>query len=183
MRLPGGIGARPIVAVMPDVCVHTYTHTHIFFYHSVFVYTYSQTHASSPLRPLTELWSHAPWGGHGVGLSDEAGAAGWAGSVVRGPETNVSGPRTHRAVLSVFCFLARANPNEIKVPLRRRGRGAPAQERGVEHRGGAGAAMLKLGEHVPHDWLGHRARACATCVPPWRPPEHRGGTQAPVTDA
>ena len=103
-----------------------------------------------------------PWGSHGVGLSDEAGAAGWAGSVVRGPD--VSGPRTHRAVLS-FCFLffgARANPSEIKVPLRRRGRGAPAQGRGVEHRGGAGAAMLKLGEHVPHDWLGHRARACAT---------------------
>ena len=36
--------------------------TYGFFYHSVLVYTYSQTHAPSPLRPLTELWSHAPLG-------------------------------------------------------------------------------------------------------------------------
>ena len=153
---------------------------------SITLFLYTHIHKPMPPPPSAHLPSFGatpPWGSHGVGLSDEAGAAGWAGSVVRGPD--VSGPRTHRAVLS-FCFLffgARTNPSEIKVPLRRRGRGAPAQGRGVEHRGGAGAAMLKLGEHVPHDWLGHRARAGATCVPPWRPPEHRGGTQAPVTDA
>ena len=58
-----------------------------------------------------------------------------------------------------------ANPTESKVPLRRASARKTARGARGKHRGGAGAAMLKLGEHVPHDWLGHRARARTAHVP------------------
>ena len=54
-----------------------------------------------------------------MGLSDGAGAAGWAGGVVRGPETNVSGPRTLLFFVLVFVCRGSANPSEIQGAVER----------------------------------------------------------------
>ena len=55
MRLPGGIGARPIVAVMPDVCVHTYTHTHMHTCTHAHTHTHTNTHTHTHTHQVDAL--------------------------------------------------------------------------------------------------------------------------------
>ena len=65
LLLTWGLPGMPLLGLQPTCAyggVWEDIVTYGFFYHSVLVYTYSQTHAPSPLRPLTELWSHAPLG-------------------------------------------------------------------------------------------------------------------------